>query len=270
MAYGKWIGMFLGNLAGGILGGIAGFVLGSIIDSAMSEDEEELKDHSRQQQRYNNRQQGYSNQQQRDEEGQRNGFLFSLMVLSAHIIQADGKVMHSEMETVRGFLRQSFGMVAQEQGNSILLKLFEYRKRVGDLQWQQQLAQACVEMRSNLPEEQRIQLVAFLAQIVKADGKIDAEEIKALRAIAKALWLQDVIVDQMLSLGGTSIDDAYKVLGISPSATDDEVKKAYKEMVRKHHPDRVAKLGDDVRKAAEKKMQEINEARDRIYKERGI
>ena len=70
--------------------------------------------------------------------------------------------------------------------------------------------------------------------------------------------------------GGSSIEDAYKVLGISPSATDEEVRRAYRDLVRKNHPDRVATLGDDVREAAKKKMQEINEAKERIYKERGM
>ena len=77
-------------------------------------------------------------------------------------------------------------------------------------------------------------------------------------------------VDQMTGLGGKTLDDAYKVLGISPDATDDEVRTAYRQMALKHHPDRVATLGEDVRKAAEKKFQEINDAKDRIYKARGI
>ncbi|MDY2805017.1 MAG: DnaJ domain-containing protein, partial [Prevotella sp.] len=48
------------------------------------------------------------------------------------------------------------------------------------------------------------------------------------------------------------------------------VRRAYRDLVRKNHPDRVATLGDDVREAAKKKMQEINEAKERIYKERGM
>ena len=66
------------------------------------------------------------------------------------------------------------------------------------------------------------------------------------------------------------LEAAYKVLGISPSATDDEVKAAYRQMALKHHPDKVATLGEDVRKAAEKKFQEINDAKDKIYKARGL
>ena len=74
----------------------------------------------------------------------------------------------------------------------------------------------------------------------------------------------------MLHLEGDSLEDAYKVLGVSADATDEELKKAYRRLALEHHPDRVAKLGDDVRKAAEKKFQEINAAKDRIWKARGL
>jgi DnaJ like chaperone protein len=84
------------------------------------------------------------------------------------------------------------------------------------------------------------------------------------------MGLSDSEVDSMLSLGGESLDDAYKVLEIDPSATDDEVKAAYRKMALKHHPDRVATLGDDVRKAAEQKFQQINNAKERIFASRGM
>ena len=74
----------------------------------------------------------------------------------------------------------------------------------------------------------------------------------------------------MVSLGGTSFDDAYAVLGISKDATDDEVRKAYRRMAIEHHPDKVAALGDDIKAAATKKFQEINNAKERIFAARGM
>ncbi|MBR3453769.1 MAG: TerB family tellurite resistance protein [Bacteroidaceae bacterium] len=284
MALGKWIGGWLGwILSQNILGAIAGYVLGAIVDafSASSKDKrlederEEARERTRQyyQQRdyYQQRQQQRQKQrEQQQNEGNRNSFLFSLLVLSAHIIQADGRIMHSEMEFMRNYLRQSFGDNAAIEGDAILKKLFEYRKKQGQYLWLEQIRQACQEMAGQMVEEHRLQLMAFLCEIAKADGHIDSTEISALREVAIQLMLDDGVVDQMLHLGGTTLDDDYAVLGITKDASDDEVKRAYKKMALKYHPDRVATLGEDVKAAAQRKFQEINNAKERIYKSRNM
>ena len=269
MAIAKWIGAFLGGLNGGIIGALAGYALGALLDKFVggsSSDEQGNADYRSSADRGSS----YYTSQEAQMEGARNGFLFSLLVLSAHVIQADGKIMHSEMNYLRAFLRRSFGEIAVKQGESIILRLFEYRKSHGDRVWESQMQEACRQMRDVMPEEHRLQLLAFLCEIAKADGIVHPAEVEAIYAICNSLGFSATIVDQFLSLGGSSIEDAYKVLGISPSATDEEVRRAYRDLVRKNHPDRVATLGDDVREAAKKKMQEINEAKERIYKERGM
>lgn len=262
MAYGKWIGAWLGWInSQSVLGGLAGFALGAVFDIFTDRKAKQAQEEAYQQQTEHIYQQ---------QEGARNSFLFSLMVLSAHVIQADGKIMHSEMELVRQFLRQSFGENAVEQGNNILLKLFEYRKRNGEAQWQQQISEACNEMSMHMEVEHRLQLIAFLCEIAKADGNVAEVEISALRTVAVNLRLDANVVEQMLHLGGKSLEDAYAVLGLTKDATDDEIRKAYRKMALQYHPDRVATLGDDVKAAAQKKFQEINEAKERIYKARGL
>ena len=232
MGAGKWIGGVLGFITGGPLGALAGYALGSLFEHGLNEV---------------NRQ-DTGQQERNSSEGQRNSFMFSLLVLASYIIKADGKVMHSEMELVRRFLRQNFGLGAMTQGEQILLKLFE---------------------------EQRLQLLNFLVMIAQADGQVPAEELTALKEVTYHLGLSADELDQMLNLrsgasSASSLDDAYRVLGISPSATNDEVKSAYRKMALKHHPDKVAALGEDVRRAAEKKFQEINDAKERIFKARGL
>ena len=122
---------------------------------------------------------------------------------------------------------------------------------------------------------QRLQLLNYLVIIAKVDGYVSPEEIKALKEVSRHLGLTAKDVDSMLNMesgarADSNIEDAYKVLGISPTATDDEVKAAYRKMALKHHPDRVATLGEDIRKAAEKKFQDINDAKERIFKARGL
>ena len=274
MAYGKWIGAFLGALNGGIIGALAGYALGYvfdvIVDRQKPDNYSSASSSNYYDSSYSDEGYGTSASSYTEQEGARNGFLFSLLVLSAHIIQADGKIMHSEMNYLRAFLRQSFGEDAVSQGESIILRLFEYRKTHGDSVWNAQMRDACSQMRGAMPEEYLLQLIAYLCEIAKADGRVDTTEVDAVRSICTMLGISPAVVDQYLSLGGSSIEDAYKVLGVSPSATDDEIRKAYRELVRKNHPDRVATLGEDVREAAKKKMQEINEAKERIDKARGL
>ena len=64
--------------------------------------------------------------------------------------------------------------------------------------------------------------------------------------------------------------DYYEVLGVDKSASAEDIKKAYRKMAIKYHPDKVATLGEDVQKAAEEKFKAVNQAYEAICKERGI
>ncbi len=128
MALGKWIGGFLGFITAGPLGALAGFALGALFDHGIDQVNTETGSTNFQHTGYND-EGTYSNQYyQRNFEGQRNSFMFSLLVLSSYIIKADGKVMHSEMNFVRNFLHQNFGEASVRQGQDILLKLSELNK----------------------------------------------------------------------------------------------------------------------------------------------
>lgn len=162
--------------------------------------------------------------------------------------------------------------MAVHQGEQILLRLFDRQKQMGSGAFQNTIREACAEIAQNMDYSQRLQLVNFLVLIAQADGSVPQSEIEALQFVAANLGISAEDLGSMLNLssGGSSLDAAYKVLGITADASDDEVKAAYRRMALKHHPDRVATLGDDVRKAAEKKFQEINAAKETIYKARGL
>ena len=123
MGLGKWIGGFLGWMVGGPLGALAGYFIGSLFEDSSFSIE---SDGGGYQTGEYTREQTY--------QGQRNSFFFSMMVLASYIIRADGRVMHSEMEFVRNFLRVNFGESAVTQGEQILLKMFEQQKQMNALE----------------------------------------------------------------------------------------------------------------------------------------
>lgn len=255
MGLGKWIAGYLGWIVLGPIGGLLGFLLGSLFEA--SSQGQGAQDY-------------FNGSEQNQAQGDRNSFLLSMLVMAAYIIRADGKVMHSEMEVVRGFLRQNFGNEAAQQGNDILLKLFDEEKRQGRVAFRRTIRQSCEEAARYLDYSGRLQLLSFLVSIAQADGHVDSTEIDALKDVARWMQMQSGEVDSLLHMEGDSLEDAYRVLGVTPQATDEELKKAYRRLALEHHPDRVAKLGDDVRRAAEKKFQEINAAKERIWKARGL
>lgn len=260
MGLGKWIGGIVGFMAAGPLGALAGYAIGSMFEN---KDEDN----------YSGGGYGGRTTYENPGYGQRNSFLFSLLVMASYIIKADGKVMHSEMEFVRRFLRANFGEQAVNEGNQILLNLFEQRKKMdanNPMAFKNTIYECGVQIKQNLGYEERLQMLNFLAQIAKSDGNICQAEIEALKEVATAMGLSAQEVESMLNLGGNTLEQAYKVLEIKPTATDDEVKVAYRKLALKHHPDRVATLGEDVKKAAEEKFQQINNAKDMIYKARGM
>ena len=238
MAIGKWIGGFLGWITtGSILGALAGYAIGSFIDVAIS------ANGAQQGENYDN-----SNSGSNYNQGSRNSFLFSMLVLASYIIRADGKVMHSEMEFVRQFLRQNFGYEAERQGEEILLKLFEEQKRQGTATFRETIRKACVEINLNMNYSMRLQLLDFLVMIAQADGRVTNDELAALREVGSYLRISANDIESLLAMGGfgnyqnnsrgggsyqnqgggyggyqseDELAKAYKILGISPTATDD-------------------------------------------------
>lgn len=192
--------------------------------------------------------------------GQRNSFMMSLLVLATAVIKADGKLSSAELQNVRNFIRTNFGDQAAGEAESIVRQLMAKDINV---------FQVGAQIRTYMNYSQRLQLFQYLVQLAQCDGMVQSE-LDVLDSIASAIGLSNIDRDSLLNMYRQSADSAYKVLGIEPTATDDEVRKAYKKMALKYHPDKVATLGEDVQKAAEEKFKKVQQAYEQIKKERGM
>lgn len=249
MGIGKWISGFLGWVVGGPIGALIGFSLGAL----MERDDANSGANTQGAQSSSSRSRQYAEQ--------RNSFLVSLLVLSAAVMKADGKVMRSELEYVKDFIRRNFGDFAVPEALKVLQDL---------LQKDIDLPEVCAQIKLYMDTPQRLQLLHFLVGIAQADGHVSTSELEELKRIATYLGISERESQSIFSMFGNKVEDAYKVLEITPEATDEEVKKAYKKMALKHHPDRVETLGEDVKKAAEEKFKAISVAYETIKKERGF
>lgn len=244
--YGKWIGGGLGWIlgAGSPIGAILGFALGSMFDVTNVNPEERKR-----------------MQQQYRQNTQAGDFIGSLLVLSAVVIKADGKVMKSEIEYVRNFFSQQFGT---SFANQQILVLRDILKR--DIP----VRQVCQEIRHNMEHPLRLQLMHYLFGIANADGKVDQAEISILREIAINLGINEKDYESLKAMFYKDTGSAYKILEIESTATDDEIKKAYRKMAVKFHPDKVSHLGEEFQKSAKEKFQKVQDAYEILKKERGF
>jgi DnaJ like chaperone protein len=241
--FGKWIGGGLGFTVGGPIGALAGFVLGSFFDEA----EVIFESHT-----------PYSGTQVMTTQSD---YLFSLLVLVTAVLKADGKILKSELDYVKEFLRNNFGYDGAQQALKILHDLSSQNIQVNDV---------CLQIKQYMDYSSRLQLIHFLFGIAAADGLVHPNEINIIQQIASSLGISKNDYTSIEAMFVPKTDWAYDVLEVKNVATDEEVKKAYRKMAVKYHPDKVSYLGEDVQKAANDKFQKLNEAYHLICKERNL
>ncbi len=241
MGYGKWISGAIGWALAGPIGGIIGFAVASVMEKDRPAGE--LSDYER----------------KRGEE--RNSFLLSLLVLSSAVMKADGKIMKSELNYVRNFIERNFGPDAAREATIYLRDLL--KKEVD-------IRAVGAQVANYMNHESRIQLLHYLTGIAMADGAVSTAEVRVLKEISVAMKIGDAESEAIFAMFNNGIDAAYKILEITPEASDDEIKRAYKTLAVRHHPDKVSHLGADVQKSAEERFKSISEAYEKIKKERGL
>jgi DnaJ like chaperone protein len=235
--FGKWIGGGLGWAFLGPLGALLGFAVGSMFDKSTDVLPQ------------------YAGKTQHGD------LVASLLVLSAAIMKADGKVLKAELDFVKRFLLQQFGEDAAKSHLLTLKILLEKDIPVSEVAQQ---------IKMYMDYSSRLQLLHYLWGIASSDNDIDPNEVRLINEIAYSMGISAADINSIKAMFVENTESAYQILEIARTATNEEIKKAYREMAIKYHPDKVAHLGDDIKKSAEDRIKKVNEAYDKIKKERGI
>jgi len=240
--YGKWIGGGLGFVLGGPIGAILGFAVGSMLDTSSGTTV-------------------FNPGQRRVYNTTPNDFVVSLLVLSAAIMKSDGKVMKSELDFVLQFLTRQFGAQKAKEQIVLLREILEKPIPLRDV---------CEQIRTNMQHPLRLQLMHYLFGLAAADLTLDGREVKTLEEIARYLGINHKDYESIRAMFGADTESSYKILEIEENASEAEIKKAYRKMATKYHPDKVTNLGPEFEKAAREKFVKVQEAYETIKKQRNI
>jgi DnaJ like chaperone protein len=242
MSFSKWIGGALGWSFGGPIGAIIGLALGSVVDAIGNG--------------------ANISKQIQQAQTQPGDFEVSLLILSSIVIKADGKQDQRELD----FVRQQFvGMYGKERANHAF-RLFKEINKQQDISTRQ----VCLQIRQMMQHPSRLQLIHFLFGIAKADGFVTSDEVDQIHIIAGYLGINAKDYESIKAMFYDSSDTAYKILEIDKTASNDDIKKAYRTMAKKYHPDKVIHLGKEHQTGAEEKFRRVQEAYEKLQKERGF
>ncbi len=233
--YGKWLGGGLGFVLGGPIGAILGFAVGSFFDSSSANT-------------------GIA-------QTARGNFAASLIVLVAAVMKADKKVTKSELEYVKKFFIQTFGY--EKAADAVLMLRDTLKKDIP-------IEDVCAQIQRNMKYAERLQLIHLLFGIANADNHIASNEVLIIRKISTLLIIDEKDYESIKSMFIKDTKSAYKILEVDPDASASEIKKAYRKMAVKYHPDKVSHLGEDFQNYAKEKFQKVNEAYETVKKEKQI
>ena len=189
-------------------------------------------------------------------------FELKLLALASVVIKADGKVEQSELDFVRRYFVQAYG---KERANTTFRLFNEEIKKSGVSG--SAIAQ---ELKMMLTYETRLQVLHFLFSVANADGLVSESEVTQLENIARAFSVNLQDFGSIKAMFFDKPDRAYEILEIPKTASVSDIKKAYRTMVKKYHPDKLQDMDEAYRKGAEEKFRAVQEAYEWIQKERGF
>lgn len=241
------VGAVIGFIASGIPGAVIGFLLGMYIDYITKDNESQTDNQSNQRQEY-------------AQSGPPQDFGMALLVLVAAIMNADGVAMKSELDMVKRMLVRTYG---EDRAKQMLLILREMIKQ------RQDVDMVCRQIRNRMVYSQRLELMHILFRISRADDNINAQELQMLQYIAVHLGITTPDFMSLRAMFVVSPDSDFQILDVTPSADEDEVKKAYRKMALRFHPDRLHGLNDAEKNAAQEKFVKVQKAYENIKRKKG-
>ena len=238
----KWIAAFLGYSFFRFPGALLGFIVGGVVE------------------RFFNSSSSWS--EVGSQRSTTAALQLNLLALAATVIKADGTVKQQELQFVRNFFITNYG---SQMASTIFEKFNEEVKKE-----RQNIPELTQIFNQRAPYETRLQILHFLFGVANADGFISKTELSKVEQISTALGIRPSDMESIKAMFVKATDSAYKILEISSSATDAEVKKAYRTMAKKYHPDKLQSKDPALIKGAQEKFQKVQEAYEAIQKERRL
>ena len=184
-------------------------------------------------------------------------FVISVLVLLAKVMKADGKLLKSELHYVKNFLIQQFGVLQAKE----LMMVF---KDILDQEYP--LRDVCRQIQRSMDHPSRLELIHILYGLSAADGDVHEKEVQVIQAIANYLNINKNDYESIKATFAKDHGAPYRILEIDESANEEEVKKAFRKMANKYHPDKVSHLGKEMQDLAEAKFKAVNDAYQQIKK----
>jgi len=243
-SFSKWLGASIGWTFAGPIGGILGFVLGSLIDGFSDVDLADFRQHH-----------------QTTAATSSGDFEISLLVLAAIVIKADGNIDRRELE----FVRVNFIRMYGEERASKAFKLFKGIMKDQNINTRL----ICQQITRHMDHPARLQLIHFLLGVAQSDGNVTEAEMRKIYTISGYMNINVHDFNSIKAMFYNEVDSTYKILGVTKSSSASEIKKAYRKLVKKYHPDKLRNLGPEHVKGAEEKFRQVQKAYEQIQKERG-
>ncbi|MBT3588433.1 MAG: molecular chaperone DjiA [Flavobacteriaceae bacterium] len=241
----RWIAAIIGYSIFRFPGAIIGFLLGSLFEGMNSSSESRRSI-------FTQSKQGVSPAE----------LELNLLSLASLVIKADGNVNQKELDFVRQYFVQAYG---KEHANATF-KVFNEEIKKKQLSAQK----IATFLRNRMRYESRLQIIHFLFSVAKADGHISEPEVREINNITDFLGINYRDFESIKAMFFSNPDRAYKILEIEKTATSAEIKKAYRTMVKKYHPDKLQHMDEVYRNGAEEKFRKVQEAYEQLQKERGF